>query len=107
MNAKGIWKRVINEVGDVLVEGNIVGDSNLYVVYPVYFVNSDEALHVDMAMESGKDRVPFAGMADVVEESLEEQYERQKWEWWYSLHSTPIPNGCDPIEQVRRVACRD
>ena len=45
------------------------------MVDPAYFVNNVEALQVDLAIESEKAIVPFAGMADEVEESEEEQYE--------------------------------
>ena len=41
VNAKGLWKPVINEEEDVLMEGNIVDDSNLYVVNPANFMNYD------------------------------------------------------------------
>ena len=98
---------MLNEEGEVLIEGMIVDDSNLYVVDPAYFVKNVEALHTDIATESDKASVPFAGMADVVdvvEESLEEQYEKQNWEWWYRLHAIPVLRDVDPIHQVRRVA---
>ena len=81
VNAKGMWKQVLNDEGEFLIEVMIVYDSNLYVVDPAYFANNVEALQVDIATESDKANVPFAGMADVVEESLEEQYERRNWEW--------------------------
>ena len=77
VNAKGMWKRVLNDEGEVLIEDMIEDDSNLYVVNPDYFVNNVEALHMDVATEFDKASVPFAEMADVVEESLEQQYERQ------------------------------
>ena len=39
----------------------------LYVAHPAYFVTNIKLFHIDMAKESGQARVPFAGMADVVD----------------------------------------
>ena len=50
------------------------------MVNPAYFVNNPEALHMDTASETEKEIAPFAGMADVIEESLEQEYENQNWE---------------------------
>ena len=44
-NAKDLWKRVINEDGDVLIEVMILNESNLYVVDPVYFPEVMEAFY--------------------------------------------------------------
>ena len=41
--AKGSSKRVMNEEGDVLMEGYILVDSNLFVVDPAYFLTNEEA----------------------------------------------------------------
>ena len=104
VNAKGDWKRVLNYEGEVLFEGMIVDDNNLYVVDQAYFVNNVEALHMNIVAEIGLASVPFAGvpfagMADVVEESLEK--------WWYHLHATPALRDVDLIHQVRRIAWND
>ena len=107
VNAKGDWKRVLNDEGEVLVEVRMEDESNLYVVNPAYFVNNTDALYMDIAIETDKERVPFAGMVDVVEELTEQQYESRNWEWWYRLHTTPVLRGVDPIRQVRRIAWRD
>ena len=107
VNAKGLWKRVINEEGDVLTEGNIVDDSNLYVAHPAYFVTNDETRHVAMAKDSCQGRAPFAGMADVIALTEEEFIEKQNMEFWYRMHTIPVMLGLDPIQQVRRIAWDD
>ena len=52
VNAKDTWKRVINNEGELLMEGRIVDRSNLYVTNPAYFVYNEEACQVDPATES-------------------------------------------------------
>ena len=39
---------------EVLIEGMIVDDSDLYVVDRAYFVNNVDALQVELAIESDK-----------------------------------------------------
>ena len=106
VNAKGTWKRVINEEGDILMEGNILDDSNLYVVNPAYFMTNEEALHVEMAMakDSSQTKIQFAGTAGLAALTDEEFLARQNMELWYRMHAIPVMQGMDPIQQVRRIA---
>ena len=96
VNAKDDWKRIINEEG--LIEGNIVDDSNLYVVHPAYFVTNDEAPHLAMAKDSGQALAPFAGMADVIALKEEEFIEKRNMEFCYRMHANPGMQGLDPIQ---------
>ena len=77
------------------------------MIDPAYFVNNVDALQVELVRESDKASVPFACMVDVVEESEEEQYERENWDWWYRMLATPVLRDVDPIHQVRRIAWND
>ena len=79
MNAKFTWKRVLNKEGELLMEGVIVDDSNLYVMDPAYFGHYEDASQVDLAIESNKDSATSAGVADGVEETEGECYYREIW----------------------------
>ena len=89
VNAKYLWKRVINDDGEVLIEGLIQDESNLYVVDPAYFPDNSEALHVEVVDEL-EATTAFAGMVDVMEETEEERFIRLNWEYWYRLHKDQI-----------------
>ena len=52
---KDTWKRVFNKEEELLMEGRIVDDSNLYVVDQAYFGNIVKACQVEPATESDKD----------------------------------------------------
>ena len=104
VNAKGLWKRVLNDEGEVLMEGMMLDESNLYMVDPAYFVDNLEALQVELASAIDRSTVPFAGMADVVKEAEEEKYERLSYESWYRMRNKPVRADTDPIREVRRLA---
>ena len=63
ITAQMTYKRVTDQDGFVLMEGNIVDDSNLYVVNPEYFMTNEEELQVKMAVaeESDSSTVQFTG----------------------------------------------
>ena len=44
VNTKDLWKRALNDYGDVLIEGLILVDCNMYVVNPEYFPDNMEEL---------------------------------------------------------------
>ena len=43
VNAKVLWKRVLNEDGVILIEECILNESKLHVVDPAYFPDNMEA----------------------------------------------------------------
>ena len=104
VNARVFWKWVLNDEGDALIKGMIVDDSNLYVVDPAYLDSIAEGLQMELTIESGETSVLFAGMANVVKESEEEQFEKENLDWWLRMHSTPVLRDMDPIHQVRQIA---
>ena len=101
VSAKDTWKRVFNKEGELLMEGHIVDDSNLYGGDPAYFGNNEEVCQVEPATESDKDSAAFAGMADVVEETEDEWLERENPKAWYRMHALSVIQGIDPIRQVQ------
>ena len=75
----------MNEDGDVLIEGRILDESDLYVMDPAYFSDYMETLHVAVVGEIDT-TTAFAGMADVVDEIEKTEEERDRsinTDWWY------------------------
>ena len=104
---KGYVETRVNKEEKLLMEGRIRDDSNLYVVDPAHFGNNEEACQVEPATESDKDSAAFAGMADVVEETEDEWFERENHKAWYRMHALSVTQGNDPMRQVRRIAWDD
>ena len=75
VNAKNLWKRVINDDGELPIEGLILDESNLYVVDPACFPDNSEEPHVEVGDEI-ESTTGFANMADIAEERLS----RLNWE---------------------------
>ena len=92
VNAKGTWKRVINEEGHILMEGNILDDSNLYVVNPAYFMTNEDALHVEMAIakDSSQVKIQFAVTAGLAVLTDEKLLARQNMELWDKMHAISV-----------------
>ena len=72
VNAKNLWKRAINEEGELLIEGLILDEGKLYVVNPTYFPANSETLHAEVVNDL-KATISFAGMVNAVEETEEER----------------------------------
>ena len=51
VNTKNIWKRAVNDEGEVLIEG-ILDDCNLYVIDPAYFPDISEVMHMEVVEEN-------------------------------------------------------
>ena len=62
----------LNIEGDVLFEGLIKDESNLYVVDPAFFPDNSEGLHGEAA-DASESTTAFAGRVNIVEETEEEK----------------------------------
>ena len=89
------------------MEGFILDDSNLYIVKAEYFHIQGEAHQATLVTGGGGAAPIFAGMADVEEESELDRMDDDNLSAFYWAHYTPLEQGIDSIDQVRRLAWRD